>query len=234
MAVADQSGSDRAGFPQESIPLFAFDKIQPVQRVGLLQHRHLMGPERIGDDDIGLHAETSPSCQLAGGASGGLDLGIGFEAGGQKRPRVGLRGRVEDLFHRPLLDDLAGLHHDDAIGEIANHRQVVGDEEVGQAEFATQVLEQVDHLRLDRDVERRDRLVADDQLRARAPAPGRWRCAGAGRRRTGAGSARHARARGRPARAARRRGRCHFAFGRHLRVDGPGLGDDLARRSCAG
>ncbi len=35
----------------------------------------------------------------------------------------------------------------------------------GEAELVLQVLEQVEDLRLDRDVERRDRLVADDQLR---------------------------------------------------------------------
>ena len=43
--------------------------------------------------------------------------------------------------------------------------QVVRDEDVGQAEVALQVLEQVQDLRLHGDVERRDRLVADDQLR---------------------------------------------------------------------
>ena len=43
---------------------------------------------------------------------------------------------------------------------------------------------------LDRDVERRDRLVADDEATARAQARARCRRAGAGRRRAGAGSAR--------------------------------------------
>ena len=42
--------------------------------------------------------------------------------------------------------------------------RVVGDEEIGQAELLLQVLQQVDHLGLDRHVERRHRLVADDQL----------------------------------------------------------------------
>jgi hypothetical protein len=37
-------------------------------------------------------------------------------------------------------------------------------EEYGQAELALEVLQQVDHLRLDRHVERRHGLVADDQL----------------------------------------------------------------------
>ena len=43
--------------------------------------------------------------------------------------------------------------------------EVVRDEHVRQLELVLQVVEQVDDLRLDRDVERRDRLVGDDQLR---------------------------------------------------------------------
>ena len=45
------------------------------------------------------------------------------------------------------------------------NREVVGDEQISEAEPRLQILEQVDDLRLDRHVERRDRLVADDQLR---------------------------------------------------------------------
>ena len=40
----------------------------------------------------------------------------------------------------------------------------MGDEQVGQAELLLQVFEQVDDLGLDRDVERRDRLVGDDEI----------------------------------------------------------------------
>ena len=43
--------------------------------------------------------------------------------------------------------------------------EVVRDEDVGEPEVALQVLEQVEDLRLHGDVERGDRLVADDQLR---------------------------------------------------------------------
>ena len=42
---------------------------------------------------------------------------------------------------------------------MPHHREVVRDEEVGEAELVLQVVEQVHHLGLDRDVERRDRLV---------------------------------------------------------------------------
>ena len=48
---------------------------------------------------------------------------------------------------------------------MADDADVVGDEEVGEAELVLQVGEQVDDLRLDRDVEGGDRLVGDDQLR---------------------------------------------------------------------
>jgi hypothetical protein len=63
------------------------------------------------------------------------------------------------------LDQLAQVHHRHPVADVLDHRQVVGDEQVRQPEAPLQVLQQVDHLRLDRDVERRDRLVADDQLR---------------------------------------------------------------------
>ena len=91
--------------------------------------------------------------------------------------------RVEEqLLGVGDLDQLADVHHRDAVADVLDDAQVVGDEQVGQAELVLQVLEQVEDLRLDRDVERRDRLVADDQLRVRAPARARCRCAGAARR----------------------------------------------------
>ena len=65
----------------------------------------------------------------------------------------------------PDLDDLAEIHDRDAVGDVANDREVVRDEDVRQPEVALQRLEQVDDLRADRDVERRDRLVENDQLR---------------------------------------------------------------------
>ena len=70
-----------------------------------------------------------------------------------------------DLLGRTDLDDVAPRHHGDAVGDVADDREVVRDEDVGEAELLLQVLHQVDHLRLDRHVERADRLVGDDDLR---------------------------------------------------------------------
>ena len=43
--------------------------------------------------------------------------------------------------------------------------QIVRDEQIGQLQPLLQIHQQVDHLRLHRDVERRDRLVGDDERR---------------------------------------------------------------------
>ena len=47
---------------------------------------------------------------------------------------------------------------------MLHDREVVGDEQHREAEFLLQILQQVDDLRLHRDVERADRFVADDQV----------------------------------------------------------------------
>ena len=64
---------------------------------------------------------------------------------------------------RALLDDPAEIHHGDPVRDVLHDREVVGDEQVGEPKLALQVLQQVDDLRLDRHVERRDRLVEDQQ-----------------------------------------------------------------------
>ncbi len=63
------------------------------------------------------------------------------------------------------LGDAAEIHHRDAVGDVAHHREIVGDEQVAELEPRLQVLEQIHDLPLDRDVERRHRLVADDEAR---------------------------------------------------------------------
>src|SRR6185369_10256542 len=93
------------------------------------------------------------------------------------QPRLGHRDRREQrlrvrmaraLEQRALvrqLDDLAQVHHRHPCRDMAHHRQVVRDKDVGEAEAPLQILQQVDDLGLDRDIQRRHRLVADDQLR---------------------------------------------------------------------
>ena len=50
----------------------------------------------------------------------------------------------------------AEVHHPDPVADVPHHGEVVRDHEVGEAELVLEVLQQVDHLRLDRHVEGAD------------------------------------------------------------------------------
>ena len=69
------------------------------------------------------------------------------------------------LARRRHLDDAAEVHDRDPVRDVPDDREVVRDEQVREVELVLQRLEQVDDLRLDRDVERGDRLVRDDEVR---------------------------------------------------------------------
>ena len=80
--------------------------------------------------------------------------------------RVLVQGvRVRDL------DDVPEVHDRDPVGDVPDDPEIVRDEEVREVEVLLQALEEVQDLRLDRDVERRHGLVAHDQLRVRAQGP---------------------------------------------------------------
>ena len=74
-------------------------------------------------------------------------------------------GRGEHALDRALLDDLAGIHNADPVGEFAHDAEIVGNEQHRHAEPLLRVLEQFQNLRLHRDVERGGRLVGDQQVR---------------------------------------------------------------------
>ena len=66
---------------------------------------------------------------------------------------------------RRRLDDLAGVHDRDAVAELDEQREVVRDEQHGEAEPLLEHLELLQDLALHDDVERGRRLVHHDQLR---------------------------------------------------------------------
>src|SRR5712691_5780753 len=63
------------------------------------------------------------------------------------------------------LDDMAEIHDRDRVGDVPDYREIVRDEDVGEPQPPLQVAQEIEHLRADGDVERRYRLVADDELR---------------------------------------------------------------------
>ena len=82
------------------------------------------------------------------------------------RPIVyGCCGSGEQRGDRRALDDPAGVHHRDVVGDLGDHAEIVRDEDDRGAGLLAQRAHQVEDLRLDRDVERGGRLVGDQQLR---------------------------------------------------------------------
>ena len=61
----------------------------------------------------------------------------------EQRQRVRVERVVVQVVGRRDLDDLAEVHHRDPVGDMPDDGQVVGDEEVGGAEFLLEVLEEV-------------------------------------------------------------------------------------------
>ena len=107
------------------------------------------------------------------------EVGIGLGDGVQQEAGVGMEGLVIEVFLGGDLTDLTQEHHAHPVGDEVDHAEVVADEEIGQAAGRLQVLEQVEHLALDRHVQGAHRLVAHHQLGLRAMAramPMRWRC----------------------------------------------------------
>ena len=81
-------------------------------------------------------------------------------------------GILEDVVGGAAFHDVAHMHDADVVRDVFDHRQVVGDEEVGNAHLVLQVPHQVDHLRLNGDVQRADAFIGDDQLGPEHQRPG--------------------------------------------------------------
>src|SRR5512137_2645226 len=61
-------------------------------------------------------------------------------------------------------NNLAQIHNRHPIADMLDHAQIMGDKEVGQLVFLLEVLKQIDHLGLDRNIQGGYRFVADDKF----------------------------------------------------------------------
>jgi Transposase DDE domain len=71
---------------------------------------------------------------------------------------------LDDRSARTNLHNLAEIHDGDPMADSFDHRDVVRDEQEGEVQFSLQPHQQIDDACLHRNVERRDRLIGDDQL----------------------------------------------------------------------
>ena len=74
-------------------------------------------------------------------------------------------GPGEELLGAPRFDEHARVHHVDALAHPGDDAQVVRDEDERGVALRDELPQEVEDLRLDRDVERRRRLVCDEELR---------------------------------------------------------------------
>src|SRR5690606_29683951 len=135
---------------------------------GRTGRRHFAGAARLRQRAAGAERTTGRRVQRAGNLAlerlRGPALALaGRGHGSQQGAGVRMRGLVEDGVAGTGLDDLAQVHDGDMVADVPHHAQVVRDEDIGQAHVALQVHQQVDDLGLYRHVQRRYRLVADDQ-----------------------------------------------------------------------
>src|SRR5215470_11423726 len=89
----------------------------------------------------------------------------GLAAGARARGPVPSRhaGRRQNRRRAPDLHEFAQVHHRDPVAHVAYDREIVPDEEERQTEFALELGEELQYLRLDRHVERGYRLVTHDE-----------------------------------------------------------------------
>src|SRR3546814_8217609 len=73
-------------------------------------------------------------------------------------------GIVENLGGSADFEQSPGLHDADDVADLANNRQIVGNEEIGQAQFSLQLVEERQNLRLHRDIESGDGFVENEQI----------------------------------------------------------------------
>ena len=90
-----------------------------------------------------------------------IEAGDGIDQG----TCIGVARRGKNVADRPGFDDAAEIHDHDPPGDIVHRGEVVGYEDIGEAEALLQVDQKVEHLSLYRDVERCGRFVEDQELR---------------------------------------------------------------------
>lgn len=82
--------------------------------------------------------------------------------GGKKRLGIGMHWIGKQLIGPCLFHHLAQIHDRDVVREILDDREVMGDKDIGKSNVLLQLFQQVQDLRLNRNVQCGNRFVADD------------------------------------------------------------------------
>ena len=135
-------------------------------RQPLLERRRLLGADRSGHRAAGMKGASGRRIgrlRRLPGEANPLPAPAQRRHGRDERAGVGMERPLVELGRRSLLDDLAEVHDGDAVAHVADDAEIVRDEDVGQPAPLLQIPQEVEHLGLHRDVERRDGLVEQQQ-----------------------------------------------------------------------
>ena len=88
-----------------------------------------------------------------------------FRDGRQQRLGIGMPGRGEQGFGVCQLTHPAQVHDGHPGTEVFYHREIVGNEQVGQTAAFLGIHQQIQHLGLDRHIQGRDGLIGNDKFR---------------------------------------------------------------------
>lgn len=89
--------------------------------------------------------------------------GTNFGDGGEEGLGVRMGGSRGDDFGGADFHRVPQIHDHDAMADMLDHGEIVRDEEVSEAAFALDVLQEVDDLGLHGDIESADGFVADEK-----------------------------------------------------------------------
>src|SRR5262249_31357459 len=78
---------------------------------------------------------------------------------------VGISRTCEQLAGCCLFEDLSGVHHDHVIRHSGHDAEIVGYQNHARSGLTFELLDELEYLRLDRDVECRGRLIGYQELR---------------------------------------------------------------------
>ena len=138
-------------------------------------HRDLVGIAQPFDEVLAARTEIAAlrplvrQRQLAGDRDqrARVLVGAGQRDRAEQALRIGVAHPVEHILDRTGLDRFARIHHRDAVAGLEDQPEIVRHEDHRRAEFLAEPLDQLDDAGLDGNVERRRRLVEQEQRRLR-------------------------------------------------------------------
>ena len=94
---------------------------------------------------------------------GPVHRGIGNGRGGDERLGIGMQGMLIQLIAAGQLHNLPQIHHSHIVGDVPDHRQIMADEDISQAQLLLNLHHQPHNLGLDGHIQGGHDLVADDE-----------------------------------------------------------------------